>query len=466
MNPAPNIAVDGRATLARRATGSRVAVVLVLSCAVALAGCSTVKNIFSRKKKTELQPAELTEFTPSVSVNRLWSAQAGKGEGLLGARQAPSIADGRVYAAAVRGGVSAFDLHSGAVVWHYDSKIPFAGGPGAGDGLVVAGSLEGDVVALDAATGAEKWKAKVGNEVIAAPAIGQGMVIVHSNDGRVTAFDETTGQRRWFWGHDTPALSVRGNSAPVLGPGFVFVGNDDGTISALALTDGHPLWDQTVAEAQGRTELQRMADVDGTPVLDDVTLYADSYKKQTVAIDGPTGRPQWTHDAGGAGKVGVAADRVVASGTDGSVWGLDKASGGGLWEQKALARRDVSGVAIQGDYAVVGDGQGYLHWLKLADGAFGARMRMSKDPIRAAPVVADGILVAEDTDGRITAYQLGQERHLHVFRGPGRFCCPGPRVSMLRIQTTFTPDRLPTSCCPSSPWSVAPTSVNRRCSMR
>ena len=177
--------------------------------------------------------------------------------------------------------------------------------------LVVAGSLEGDIVALDATTGALKWKAKVGNEVIAAPTIGQGLVFVRSNDGRVTAFDQASGERRWFWNHELPPLSVRGNGAPVLGPGFVFVGNDDGTLTALAVSDGHQLWEQTVAEAEGRTELERMADVDGTPVLDGPTLYATSYKKQTAALDAPSGRPLWTHDAGGAGRVpGAGAGRA------------------------------------------------------------------------------------------------------------------------------------------------------------
>jgi len=389
---------------------SRRAVLLasVVACALATGGCTSVKNLFSSKKEKALKPAELVEFAPSVSVTRLWSTEAGKGEGLLGARQVPAVADGRVYAAAVRGGVRAFDLNTGALVWHYESDLSLSGGPGAGDGLVVAGSLEGDVVALDAATGAEKWKAKVGNEVIAAPTIGQGVVFVHSNDGRVTALDEATGQRRWFWTHETPPLTVRGNSAPVLGPGFVFVANDDGTLDALAVADGHPLWEQTVAEPEGRTELERMADVDGTPVLDDTTLYASSYKSRTAAFDAPSGRPIWSHDNGGAGRVGVSADRVVVSGTNGTVWGLDKSGGSGLWQQDGLLRREVSGVAIQGDYAVVGDLDGYLHWLKLSDGAFAARMRMGKDPVRAAPVVADGVLVAEDTDGRISAYRLGQ----------------------------------------------------------
>jgi outer membrane protein assembly factor BamB len=387
-------------------TGAGLA--LLLAGTVALGGCSTVKGWFGGKRGETLKPAELTEFSPSLKVEKLWSAKAGKGEGLLGARQGPAVADGHVYAAAVEGGVRAFDLRTGNALWHYESDLPLSGGPGVGDGVVVAGSLEGDVVALDASTGAQKWTAKVGSEVIAAPTIGQGMVLVRSNDGRITAFDETSGERRWFWEHETPTLSVRGNDAPVLGPGFAFVGNDDGTVSALGLADGRLVWEQVVAAAEGRSELDRMADIDGTPVLDGTTLYATSYKKQTMAIDGPSGRPIWAHDTGGSGRAAVSADRVVVSDPDGTVWGLDKSNGASLWQQAALARRNVTGPAIQGDYAVVGDYEGYLHWLKLADGAFAARVDAAGDAIRATPVVVDGILVVQSTGGELSAWRLGQ----------------------------------------------------------
>src|SRR5690606_23275560 len=172
------------------------------------------------------------------------------------------------------------------------------------------------VIALDAATGAEKLSAKVVNEIIAAPAAGQGMVIVHSNDGRVTSVVAATGERRWFWNREMPLLTVRGNDAPSLGPGYVFVGNDDGTVTALSLADGRELWSQVVGQPDGRTELERMADVDGTPVLDGAILYASSFKRQTLAIEAPNGRPLWARDSGGQGRVGVATDRVVVTDPD------------------------------------------------------------------------------------------------------------------------------------------------------
>lgn len=386
------------------------AAVLLLAATVALGGCSTVKGWFGGKDKKDdpLAPAALAEITPSVTVTRLWKAGVGKGEGFLGARQGPAVADGHVYAAAVKGGVHAFDLQTGKALWEYKSKLPLSGGPGAGDNLVVVGSLEGDVVALDAATGHEKWTAKVPNEIIAAPTIGQGMVLVHSNDGRVTAFDEATGERRWFWTHDMPNLTVRGNDAVLLGPGYVFVGNDDGTMTALSLADGRSLWETPIAEGEGRTELERMADVDGTPALDGTTLYATSYKRKTTAIEGPSGRALWQHDAGGAGRVAVATDRLVVSDPAGSVWALDKNGGGAFWQQDKLKNRNLSSPAVQGDYAVVGDYDGYLHWLKLDSGDFAARMRAGHDPIKASPVVADGVLVVQDVNGEVSAYRLGQ----------------------------------------------------------
>lgn len=380
----------------------------VLLCAVAVSGCSTIRGWFGGDddEVNTTDPAELTDFTPSVSVSRIWTADAGKGEKRIGAGQAPAVADGRVYAAAIEGGVHAFDLQTGQALWHHESELELSGGPGAGEGLVVAGGLEGEVLALDAETGEERWRAKVGNEVIAAPAIGQGLVIVHSNDGRVTAFDAASGERRWFWTRDLPPLTVRGNDAPVLGPGYVFVGNDDGTVVALGLADGRPIWEQAVGQPDGRTDLERMADVDGSPVLDGTTLYASSYKKQTMAIEAPSGRPLWSSDHGGAGRVGLASDRLLIADPAGTVWALDKNSGSALWQQDVLARRNLSSAAVQGEHAVVGDFDGYLHWLKLENGELAARTRAGRAAIKGGPVVADGILVVQNIKGDLSAYRL------------------------------------------------------------
>ncbi|QNH24724.1 outer membrane protein assembly factor BamB [Xanthomonas theicola] len=444
----------------------RIATVALLG--VALSGCSTVKGWFAGKDaaaKKAAEPAELVDFKPSVKIVKLWSTDVGKGERRIGVRQRPAVADGKVYVAASAGSVYALDLQTGKTLWEYDAKkarkerlsqvqaqpksqvegesskdlskdervafkqrlrnekqqvkerkrleknrpLPrFAGGPGVGEGLVVAGGLNGEVVALDAATGAEKWRAKVPNEVIAAPVVSQHLVFVRSNDGRTTAFDASNGQQRWFNAQELPTLTVRGNAPVVSGPGVLFIGNDDGTLAALAMQDGRVLWEQAIGVPEGRTELERMADVDGAPVLDGTTLYATSFKNKTLALEGPSGRPLWSRDHGGAGGVGVSAGSVVVADNAGSVWALDKASGSATWSQPALARRSLTGVAIQGDYAVVGDYKGYLHWLKLDNGEFAARARAGRKALLAQPVVADGILLVQNTKGDLTAFRLGQ----------------------------------------------------------
>ena len=383
----------------------RVLAIATLAIAV-LSGCTTIKNVFDgRGKDKSTEPTELVNITPIVTVSKLWGASVGKGEDKLGIGQHPTIVDGRVYAAAMEGGVSAFDLRTGQSLWRYASELPLSGGPGAGEGLVAVGSLEGDVVALDAATGAEKWKSKVSNEVIAAPAIGGGLVFVHSNDGRVTALDAATGERRWFYGADIPALTVRGNGSMTVGPGILFVGNDNGTLVALSTTDGAVMWTTPVAEPEGRSELDRMADVDGEAVLDNTTLYATSHKNHTVAIDGPSGQVMWDRGNGGARGLGVSNSAVVVTDPTGNVFGLDKNSGGALWQQSGLAYRNVSAPSIQGDYAAVGDLEGVVHWLRLSDGAFAARSSVG-GAITGKPVVSDGILVVQTTEGQLAAFAL------------------------------------------------------------
>lgn len=373
---------------------------------VLLTGCSTVTGWFGKDDDKAAAPAELTEFTASANPASLWTASAGKGEKRLGVRQRPAVADGRVYAAAASGLVTAYDLQSGAQVWRFESDSRLTGGPAAADGLVVVGSIDGEIHALDAATGAEKWTAKVSNEVIAAPAIGQGLVLVRSNDGRVTALDAQTGEQRWFYNTDLPSLTVRGNAPVLLGPGLAFVGNDDGTLSAMAATDGRLLWNQVIGVPDGRTELERMADVDGAPVLDGSTLFATSFKNETVALDGPSGRPLWTRERGGAGGIGLTPSSVVVADAEGTVWALDKATGEALWSNPTLARRSLSAPAVHGDYVVVGDFDGYVHWLRADTGELAARARAGGDAIKAQPVVADGVLLVQDVGGKITAFGL------------------------------------------------------------
>ncbi|KAF1017474.1 MAG: Outer membrane protein assembly factor BamB [Stenotrophomonas maltophilia] len=391
-----------------------VAAVVVLG--LALSGCSTMKGWFAGKDaaaKKAQEPVELVKFEPSLKVEKIWTANLGKGERRIGVRQGPAVANGHVFGAAITGGVHAIDLQTGKTAWEWEPKkekkkpnLRISGGPGVGESLVVVGTLDGQVIALDINDGSEKWRARVPGEVISAPAVAQGTVFVRSNDGRVTAFDAENGTQKWFNPAELPALTVRGNAPVVAGPGVLFIGRDDGSVTSMAMADGRTVWEQNVGSAEGRTELERMSDVDGAPVLDGTNLYVTSFKNQTMAIEGPTGRPLWARDHGGTGGVAVSSSLVYVTDNKGGVFGLDKPSGSAMWSQDGLARRSVTGPALQGDYVVVADYKGYVHWLKAADGAFAARAKSGGDAVLAQPIVADGVLLVQNVKGKLTAFRL------------------------------------------------------------
>lgn len=385
-------------------------ILILMVCAALLAGCGTrVGKWFSSSSKDNVnEPAALTEFAPTASIGKLWSRKFGKGEQRLWIRQAPTVVEGRVYAANLKGQIVALDLQTGRELWQADTGLRLSGGPGAAGGFVVVGSLDGDVVALDADSGAERWRTRVSSEVISRPLLAQGLAVVRSNDGRVFGLDLGEGTRRWVFDRGLPSLTVRGNASPVLGQGLVYLGYDDGTVVALRVQDGLRVWEQIVAEPEGRNELDRMADIDGELQVGLSEVFAISFKGQMLAMDAGTGRPLWNRDTGSHAGLAMLGDRLIAADKAGGVWAIDRNSSSALWRQEALAHRWLTSPALHGDYAVVGDLEGYLHWLSLGTGELAARIRLGKQPIRATPQVSpDGILVAVSIDGELAAYRLG-----------------------------------------------------------
>jgi outer membrane protein assembly factor BamB len=231
---------------------------IVVALGAALSGCDWIKSL--GKKDNVEPPTPLVEFTPTASVQKLWSEGAGDGAGDSGARIAPAVVDGKLYAASVDGEVEAIDAASGKTIWQKhlgerhgwlwkrgDATLRWSGGPGAAGDLFVVGSLDGDVYALSATDGSERWHAKVSSEVISRPAIGPDVVVIRTVDGRLTGLDVKDGSQRWVYDQSVPPLSLRGNASPVIIGDAVYDGFDNGKISAIRLADGAPLWSQTLA---------------------------------------------------------------------------------------------------------------------------------------------------------------------------------------------------------------------------
>jgi outer membrane protein assembly factor BamB len=381
----------------------RILVLLLVSSTLVLSGCNALRS--TRSDNID-PPAELTRIDASVRVDRLWKKSVGRGERRLAIRQTPAISDGRVHVSDVNGDVMALAADSGREIWRNRTALRLTGGPGVGEGTVVIGSLDGEVLAMNPETGSERWRARVSSEVITRPAIGRGVAVVRSIDGRVFGFSITDGSRRWVYDRGLPSLTLRGNAAPVIAGGLVYLGYDSGDVVALNVEDGTQQWEQRIAEPEGRTELERMVDVDGDLVVTPGELYASSYKGQVVAMDPATGRPLWNRDLVVFTGVALAGDQLLVSDRGGTVWALDRRSGAALWRQDGLANRWLTTPAVHGAHAVVGDLEGYVHWLRLTDGQFAARERPSRDPIRGTPQVVDGVVYVLSTDGELSAFRL------------------------------------------------------------
>ncbi len=379
------------------------ALFLVL-CVVGLSSCEWLKG---RSSKDNLDPAaELTEFSKSAPMRRLWSQAVGDGTGRSGTQPRPVEAEGVVYASDLEGTIVAIDLIGGKRRWSVDAATRLSSGPGVGSGLIVVGGLDGDVIALDRETGAARWATKVSSEVLANPVIAGEIVIVRSNDGRVFGLKTADGSRQWLFDRGVPLISLRGSAVPVVADTTVYVGYDNGKVVALDLDDGALRWEQTIATPNGRTELERLTDIDGEMVVDDDALYVVTYRGQAAALTRDGGRILWTRDLSAYTGVSVAGDNVYVTDTDGSLWALDRRSGSSQWKQEALAHRWLTTPSVFGDYLVVGDFEGYVHILKRADGSTAERFRVGDEGVRAAPLVVGAQVVVASIDGELAAFAL------------------------------------------------------------
>ena len=397
-------------------TMSRCALAIALLAATAsVSGCNWIKNL--GKKDNVAPPAELVDFTPTLNVQRIWSSGIGDGSGKSGARMVPAVAAGRVYAAGVDGRISALEAGNGSTVWSEKSgkrtgwfgrggnSVRWSGGPAVNGDLLVVGGLDGQLQALSSSDGGLRWEVQLGAEIICAPAISDGIVVVRTQDGKLQAFDSANGNRRWVYEESVPALSQRGNSSPVIGNGMAYVSFDNGRVVAISLADGSPAWSTPLSLGEGRTEVERIADADGRMVLDGNDLYVASYRGQLAAIYADSGRIAWQRDLSSYAGVDVNATAVVVSDADGTVWAFDRQSGANLWKQDQLAHRWLSAPAIVGSSVVVGDLDGYLHWLSMDTGALVARERLSRKAIEGAPISVDGVVYVEDVAGKLAAYR-------------------------------------------------------------
>ena len=378
------------------------------------------------------EPAEegartpLAAFDSEAVLKRRWQVDVGRGLGRKYLRITPRILADRVYAADGYGTVVAVDRFSGRRIWStsvgkpdnrpflkvWDRRDPafLTGGVGVGEGKVLIGTTRGEVVALDAGDGSLVWRSQLTSEVLSPPVGDDGVVMAQTNDGWLIALEGADGGVRWSYDNQVPLLTLRGTATPVVAGGLVFAGFGDGRVAALSTQSGAPIWEHRLVLPQGRTELERLVDVDGTPLLvpERGVLFAISYQGRLKALSPPDGRVLWELPASshldlaeGYGQLYFVTDEDV-------VTAVQQSTADVVWRQEGLKYRKLTSPMAYSNYVLVGDADGYLHVLAQSDGRFVARRQLSAG-LRSPMVEADGIVYVLANDGRLSAFEIRLE---------------------------------------------------------
>jgi outer membrane protein assembly factor BamB len=380
---------------------SRLAGVVLL--ALLQVGC----GMFGSKTEEE-EPSELPDIDQRFSPKELWSRDTGIGTGDSQLNLRPWVEKGVVYAADSSGRVLAVDGRNGKVLWDVDTDSRVSGGPGGGLGLILIGTEDAEVIALDAANGAELWRARVSSEVLATPAVGLDTVVLHTIDGKLIGLEAATGQERWRFDREIPVLTLRGSSSPVIEGAVAYCGLAGGKLVAVDIRTGAPIWDLSVSVPRGRSELERLADIDGDPLLIGNDVFVTTFQGEVASVTQRGGALNWKRSLSAYNGPDADWRHVYVSDAEGVLWALDADSGNALWRQEQLKLRRLSPPAVFGDYVVVGDYQGYLHWVSPEDGALVARQRIGSGPISTRPRVVGETLYVLGADGELAAIALPQ----------------------------------------------------------
>jgi outer membrane protein assembly factor BamB len=370
--------------------------VLAAAALVGVAGCSKDKDVEP--------PAELVKLVAKRDVHRLWSEGLGGDSESLRLALRPAVAGGVVYAASHDGEVVAVDAQSGRRKWSVKTKLALSAGPEVSGDAVALGSSDGEVILLDTASGAKRWQQSIKSEILARPLIANDMVIVRTVDGHLEGLALADGATRWAVDEQVPRLTLRGTAPPVLAGDKVIAGFDNGRVKAIDLRKGDVLWDTIVNAPHGRTELERLADIDSPARVagDDVFVVGFNGRVAMLALD--SGQIWWARDASSYRGFAMDDENIYLTNADSVVVAMRRNDGSVLWEQAAMKRRGLTAPAIDGDALVVGDFQGYVHWLNKATGEIVAREKSDGERITNAAITDEGRTFIQTDSGKLLAF--------------------------------------------------------------
>lgn len=375
-------------------------------------------------------PAELVDMENKLDIKRVWQRHIGYGASDKYLKFNPLIDGQTGYSIDHEGLVVAWKVENGKSIWQKQYKTSAASAIAKDEKQLYFGTSKGQVYALNKDNGQQRWKQQLSSEILSAPVSYSGRVIVRTVDGRVHALSTDTGAKLWSHDRTIPSLTLRGTSKPVISRGIVISGADNGKLTALALNNGNVLWETTIAVPRGRNEIERLIDIDAEPIVKDDMVYTVAYQGRLAAVKLDSGRIMWVRDISSYSGMIVDSHKIYLSAADGKLWALDRFNGATLWKQDQLYHRKLSRPSLQGRYLVVGDFNGYLHWMAREDGRLLARTKLGYDffdeidaeeeyiedelvfsnsrNILASPVIVGDTTIAITREGLLSAYRVSE----------------------------------------------------------
>jgi len=365
-----------------------------------MTGCSTLSSLnpFSHKDKGN-QPAPLVELKGSMAVRTAWKLDVGKSQGY---ELSPALAGNTVIAVGADGTMVRAEVDNGRQIWRAKAGADLTTGPGTDGSVIAVGAAKGMLMAFDM-DGKPLWKAQLSSELLSAPAVGDGVVVARSIDNRIVGFDAKTGQKKWTVQRTVPPLTLRMAPGMVVRDKEVMIALPGGRLLSLILATGAPHLEVEVGVARGATELERVTDIGGYPVIADNEVCAATYQGRVGCFDLNSGSIRWTHDI--STDVGVAVDQrfVFVPDDKGALFAFNRDAGTSAWKNDKLAYRRLSTPVSYGRAVAVGDYQGYVHFLSREDGSFLARAQTDGSAITSNPLVSGSNLIFQTQNGTLTA---------------------------------------------------------------
>ncbi|WGZ92229.1 MAG: outer membrane protein assembly factor BamB [Candidatus Thiocaldithrix dubininis] len=371
--------------------------------ALLISGCSTFQQVLPAKDMNP--PKALKEFKPTVGVKTLWQVSTGSSAGKDYVRINPYIDENTVIVAGGRS-VSAWNKNNGAKLWQVGLDEELSGGVSGTGSLILVGSNNGGAFALDRQSGKVVWKQRLTSEVVAISPPANGIAAFRTSDGRLSGLNLQSGEVLWQQVRQGSPLSLRGASTPVTVGGMVIAGFDSGVVTAFDMQSGRALWEATLSVPRGQGDLDSVTDVDGKMKAVGEALFAASYNGLIMGINMRDGKPAWSAPYSSYSGLDADANGVYTTSISGLFWKLDPQTGKPVWKMDDLERRQLTAPTIVGNYVVVGDYKGVLHWINTSTGLLAARVQGDPAGYTVAPVLDGNVIYTLGRSGVLSAVAL------------------------------------------------------------